>query len=63
MKERTISNKMAAGRPELISAMMRNTQLELDAINKQIKVHEDKALIENRNDLNHSYNDAVGQHQ
>ena len=63
MKERTISNKMAAGRPDLISAMMRNTQLELDAINKQIKVHEDKALIENRNDLNHSYNDAVGQHQ
>ena len=63
MKERTISNKMAAGRPDLISAMMKNTQLELDAINKQIKVHEDKALIENRNDLNHSYNDAVGQHQ
>jgi len=63
MKERTISNKMAAGRPDLIAAMMKNTQLEFEAIQKQIKVHEDKALIENRNNMNQSYNEAAGLHQ
>ena len=63
MKERTISNKMAAGRPDLISAMMKNSQLEYDAIQKQIKVHEDRALIENRNDMNDQYNLAAGLHQ
>ena len=63
MKERTITNKMAAGRPDLISAMMKNSQLEYDAIQKQIKVHEDKALIENRNNMNNQYNLAAGLHQ
>jgi len=63
MKERTINNKMAAGRPDLLAKLMENARLEEEAIKKQIKVHEDRQVILNRNDMITSFNEASHQHQ
>jgi len=63
MKERTINNKMAVGRPDLLESLMRNAQLEYEAIQKQIKVHEEKQAIQNRISMDQSYNEAAGLHQ
>jgi len=63
IKERIINNKMSASRPDLLEKMMENARLEEEAIKKQIKVHEDRQILLNRNDMITSFNEARQHHQ